>query len=266
MSDQTTLTPVDERLVTFYEDTLIGIRANDGQVYVSVRHICDILGIDDNAQRQRLRRHDILNDGIGVCNLQTPGGLQATYVLRVDLLPLWLTGIRAKSVREAMQPKLMRLQREAAKALWEAFQEGRLTSDPTFEALLEQNTPDVQAYKTALAVTNLARQQILLRARLEAQGQQLQNFEQRLEAIEFELGNDERFLTQSQAMQISQAVKAIGLEMSKRSGKNEFGGIYGELYRHFEITSYKNMPASRFDEAITFLNDWLQAIISAAPF
>jgi len=54
-------------------------------------------------------------------------------VLRVDLVPLFLTGISTISIADASQrPKLERFQDEAARVLWEAFQQGRLTSEPSF--------------------------------------------------------------------------------------------------------------------------------------
>jgi hypothetical protein len=44
-------------------------------------------------------------------------------------------------------------------------------------------------------------------------------------------------VTDDQASQISQAVKAVALALGKQSGRNEFGAVYGELYRKFGITS-----------------------------
>lgn len=95
--------------------------------------MCQALGIDTAGQRQRIQRHTVLARGIGVCNLQTPGGPQSSYVLRVDLVPLWLSGIRTSAVNEEVRPKLERFQEEAATVLWEAFQEGRLTAILAFE-------------------------------------------------------------------------------------------------------------------------------------
>ena len=60
-------------------------------------------------------------------------------------------------VKEEIRPKLQRFQREAAKVLWEAFQEGRLTADPTFEDLMAQDTPEAHAVRMAEAVLQLAR-------------------------------------------------------------------------------------------------------------
>ncbi len=77
---------VEQRTVTFYDDELMAVRADDGQIYVSVRQMCDVLGLDMQAQTRRIERHAILADGLkGVANLATPGGSQKAYVLRVDL-------------------------------------------------------------------------------------------------------------------------------------------------------------------------------------
>ena len=54
--------------------------------------------------------------------------------------------------------------------------------------------------------------------------------------------------------------------MSERSGRNEYGGVYGELYRKFGITSYKLMPAKRFQEAMDFLTNWHQSLVGDEPF
>ena len=45
------LTPIEQKEVTFYDDELTAIRADDGQVDVSSRHMCDALGIQ-RPQRQ----------------------------------------------------------------------------------------------------------------------------------------------------------------------------------------------------------------------
>lgn len=60
------------------------------------------------------------------------------------------------------------------------------------------------------------------------------------------------------ATALSQAVKAIALEMSKRSGRNEYGGVYGEFYRKFGITSYK--------PPFPWVNEVLQTTVNATQF
>lgn len=254
------LVVLDQRGVDFYGDELTAVRASDGQIYVSVRHLCNALGLNQRPQVLRIQRNAILENGYeGEIKLITPGGPQKLGMLRVDLVPLWLAGVSVNAVNEDARPKLERFQREAAKVLWEAFQQGRLTADVDFDALLAQDTPEAQAYKMAAAVMQLARNQLLLRS-------QLSDHEQRLEAIESQLGDTGRNVTPDQASQVSQAVKAVALALGKKTGRNEFGAVYGELYRKFGITGYKMLPARRFDEAMKFLTDWHEDLTGTLPF
>ena len=253
------LAVVEQREVTFYDDELTAVRVEDGDVYVALAQMCGALGIDSQAQTRRIRRQPVLEEGLRrVAISTTHRGAQDAYVLRVDLVPLWLTGISTKALDEEKRPKLERFQREAARVLWQAFQSGRLTADPTFDDLLERDTAAVRAYKTAVAVVQIAEQQVLLEA-------QLQDHERRLEQIEVTLGDPGRQITPEQASQISQAVKAIAMALGKKTGRNEYGGVYGELYRRFDITSYKQLPAQRFQGALEFLTEWYREVTGAKP-
>jgi ferritin-like metal-binding protein YciE len=263
MSD---ITIVEQKLVTLYEDKLLAVKAADNSVYVSINQMCEALSIAAPMQRRRIRDHEILSEGYVLGTVLTEGGEQRATLLRVDLVPLWLIGIQLKSVSEEVYPKLKLFVRRAADVLSEAFSEGRLTADPAFEDLLSTGSPAVQAYKMASAIMQMARQQILLEANLETHKIQLGDHENRLEQIEEQLGDPRRQITPEQAMQISQAVKAIALEIGKRSKRNEYGGVYGELYRRYEINSYKNLPKSKFEDALNWLNEWLQSLIGEAPF
>lgn len=260
MSDKNKLEVVDQREVTFYGDELIAVKAADGNIYVSFRHLCDALGVSRNSQVRRIKRQPILDKGYKGGAIMTPpseegvgGGRQQAGLLRVDLVPLWLAGIDTGRVNEDIRPKLERYQEEVARVLWEAFQAGRLTADPAFSDLLKQDTLAVQAYKTALAVVDLARAQVILES-------QLTDHEKRLEAIEAQLGDPDRFVTRDQASRISQAVKAVAMEYGRKTKRNEYGAVYGELYRKFNIPDYKSLPAAKFQAAMNFLTEWYQSL------
>lgn len=254
---------IEQRDVDFYGDELTAIRAEDGHIYVSLSHLCDALGIDTQGQARRIKRQSILLKGyswVDILSTQPAPQRRRSQVLRVDLVPLFLTGISTKSIAdEARRRKLERFQEEAAVVLWEAFQQGRLTADLSFDELLAQDSPEAQAYKMAQAVLQLARNQLMMRA-------QLTDHEHRLEAIESQLGDTGRNVSPDQASQISQAVKTVALAQGKKTGRNEFGAVYGELYRKFGITGYKMLPARRFDEAMKFLTDWHENLIGKVPF
>jgi len=119
----------------------------------------------------------------------------------------------------------------------------------------------VEAYQLAQSIMKLARNQVLLSGKLE-------DHETRLQRIEADLGNEARYITNSQAMQLSQAVKMLALELGKRTGGNEFQGVWGEIHRQYQISSYLKLPAVRFDEAIGFLREWWESLVDGqdVPF
>jgi hypothetical protein len=263
------LQPIDQKTVDFYGDELSAVLLEDGAIYVSIAHMCDALGVDTQGQTRRIKRNEVLEDGytwVDILSTQPNPQRRRSQVLRLDLVPLFLTGISTKAVKDEIRAKLKRFQREAARVLWQAFQEGRLTADPSFSELLQADTPAVQAYRVLQQLTVLARNQVLLEARLGDHALLIGDLDRRLEQVEDILGDEGRHVTPDQASQISQAVKTVAMKLSKQSGRNEYGGVYGELYRKFGITSYKQLPVAKFDEAMAWLNEWRESIEGEVPF
>lgn len=171
-------------------------------------------------QYRRISRDAVLAESVqGVAVTTTPsadgrgGGLQEMLCLPLKFLPGWLFGINADRVKSELREKIVRYQRECYDVLAEAFVEGRLTADPSFDDLLSSDTPAAQAYKMAAAIMKMARQQLMLEAQVDSHATQLAQHEQRLEEIESTLGDPRRFVTPDQAMQISQAVKTIATDL-----------------------------------------------------
>ena len=262
--EEKALVPIEERQVEFYGDELTAVLIQEGdrqEIYVPIRPITEYMGLAWSGQFERLQRDAILSDSIrGVRVTRTPGrggGTQEMVALPLKFIPGWLFGISVNRVREELRERILRYQRECYDVLWEAFQEGRLTSDESFEALLDRADPDiVQAYQMARAVVRLARNQILLEARVT---DRLESHERRLEDIEERIGIAGT-VTEEQAQHISQAVKAIAYRLGERTGRNEYGGVYGQLYSKFGVTSYKLLPASKYEDAISWLTEWWQEI------
>ena len=267
MSDEKALVPVEQKIVEFYGDTLVAVRTSLQGIYVPVKPICELLGVDWNGQRRRINRDPVLSEEVqGVDVTSIPGGTQTMLCLPLDYISGFLFGLNPTRTKPELQERIIRYQRECYKVLAEAFQDGRLTADPTFSELLQSESPAAQAYKMARAMMELARNQLLLESRLETHGARLDEHDRRLEEVEATLGDSGRHVTPDQAMQVSQAVKTVAMKLSVASRRNEYGGVYGELYRKFGITSYKQLPAAKFDEAMRWLNEWRENIEGDAPF
>jgi hypothetical protein len=257
MSDSKALVPQAERFVDFYGDR-INLLLLEETAYVPLKPIADFLGLAWSSQRQRTMRDNVMSKRVKNLPVTAADGSQREMLcLPLDLLPGWLFGISVSRVKESLQEKLDRYREECFQVLWEAFQEGRLTADPNLEEILQTDTPAVQTYKMLQAMAQMARNQVLLEARLSGR---LAEHEDRLERIEAELAYPERTITPEQAANLSQAIKAIAMELSNRSGRNEYGGVYGELYRRFKIPAYRELPARRYQEAMDWLKEWWQSL------
>jgi len=93
----------------------------------------------------------------------------------------------------------------------------------------------------------------------------LTNHETRLETLESTISPGAA-ITEDEASQISQAVKAVAIAMGDKTKRNEFGAVCGEMYRKLGVTSYKMLPVDRFEEAMDWLNDWYQSLEGDSAF
>jgi hypothetical protein len=275
MSDERALTVIQQQDVPFYEESITVVRVEGGTIFVPIRPICERIGIDWSSQSKRIHRDPVLSaEARRVVVMTTHRGGQETLCLPLEFMHGWLFGLNASRAHPDLREALIRYQRDCYRVLAEAFAQNRVTAAPTVEGvaieelLQSADDPEAQAYRMALAIANIARQQLVLRYQTSQHSATLSDHEQRLGLIEARLQDSARFIDAGQASRISQAVKTIALEIGRRSGRNEFGGVYGELYRRFGITGYKELPAGRFDEAITFLRHWYQTLTDNAdlPF
>lgn len=270
MSDSA-LVPLEQKAVIFYDDEVTAVLADEGgrqQIYVPVRPLCDYLGLNWSGQQQRINRDPVLSDVKGVCVIHTPGGSQEMLCIPLDFLNGWLFGVSASRVKESIRERLITYQRECYRVLADAFlgpEAREVAASPTEVSLY-------QVREMGLAIARMAEEQIVFERRLTTTEGRLEkaavvygDLTKRVETLEQRMGPGQP-VTEDQASQISQAVKAVAMTLSKTSGSNQYGSVYGELYRKFGITSYKLLPARRFNEAMEFLTEWNNQLVGEEPF
>ena len=246
------LVPVEERIVEFYGDEIKGVRvtrspSGRSEFFVPLRPLCDYLGITYTGQRERIERDPVLSSKLASVIIDTAGGPQEMQCLLLDYLNGWLFGINANRINPKNRERVIRYQEECYVVLRDAFQ-GTRAGDPL-----------AQVEQLGQALITLAREQREFNSRLEGTEERVEEIGRRLVAVENRVSPGEP-VTEEQAQQISQAVKAIAYKLSERSGRNEYGGVYSQLYGKFGITSYKLLPASRYEEAMSFLSEWWQQV------
>lgn len=269
MSEQTALVPTEIRTVAFYDDEITGALVQvegELQVYVPLRPLARFLGLNWSAQYRRTLRDEVLAPEIrGVAIMATPqdGGTQEMLCLPLDLLPGWLFGITTNKVKEEYREKIKRYRRECYRRLWDAF---KYDIVQVAAPLVPQPSSAAMAYELAVAVQNLAREQMELEQRMSnaaqwAKGttQWMKAIDARVNELEVRLSTDAE-ITNSQAAEVSLTVKTVANALEKRGTINPYGRVYGELYRKFGIASYKQMPQSRYDEVLRWLREWFDEL------
>ena len=274
------LQPLEQKTVIFYDDEITAVLvAGDKrqEVYVPVRPICDFLGIDWSSQRRRINRDPVLSEvtmsvvitATDISPKSRRPQTSSMLCLPLDFLNGWLFGVSAQRVKSELRERVITYQRECYKILSDAFQE---TQEE--QTAVTPNIAALQQVKAlGQALISLAEEQIEQEIRLSQTEQRLDqavvvvgDLTKRVEVVEGQLGDPGRKVTPGQATNVSQAVKAVAMALSKASGRNEYGGVYGELYRRYEVPSYRELPAGKYDAVMAWLNEWLQSISSDHPF
>ena len=269
MSDEKALVPIEQRTITFYDDELMAVVAPDETVYVPMRPMVEGLGLGWSGAQQRISRDPVLSEvsmSVRITRTDIDQGSRQPRTSYMLALPLdyingFLFGIQSARVKPELRPAVIRYQRECFRVLADAF-----LNKPQPPTPPQEMSPAMIAVQQAEAVYKLALQHAALEARMLGHEIVLFDHEQRIGSIEDQLTDTGRLVSPDQASQISQAVKAVAIAQGKVSGKNEFGAVYGELYRRFGITSYKQLPAARFGEAMAFLTDWFRDLTGNEAF
>ena len=261
------LIPTREQIVDFYGDAILAAQTDDETIYVPLRPICDALGLGWSGQYERLKRDPVLSEmRRGVRVTRTPGtggGTQEMIALPLKILPGWLFGISAARVRPELRDKILRYQRECYDVLWNAFKADVL---PTPLPLASNLSGARLALEMAEAVASLARQQLALEERVSTIADYLRGYipttdrrlhehDQRLTSLELQLAAGAT-ITEAQAAEIALAVKNVGQALAAGGDRNGYARVYSELYRRFRVSSYKNLPAARYQEVLDWLSGW----------
>ena len=265
------LAPLREQTVDFYGDRIPVAQAEDGELYVPVRPLITFLGLDPTAQRRRIARDNVLQARARLVLFTGADGFRRDMLcLPLDLLPGWLFGVTTSKVKPELAEKIDRYRAECFKVLWQAF---RADIVPAAGPPPVDLSPAEQALVLAEAVANLARQQLGYEGRLaqyegqltDVAGRQqvmaeylrgfIQRTEGRLTALEMHLSAGAT-VSEAQAAELALTVKNVARALEQRGTANAYQRVYSEMYRRYRISSYKSLPAARYQEVLDWLAGW----------
>ncbi len=263
----------------FYGDQIHAALATDEEIYVPIRPICEALGLTWPGQWERIKGDPVLGDAVRSVQVSlTERGVRAALCLPLKFIPGWLFGIQTRRVKPELRDRILRYQRECYDVLWNAFKGDILPAAPPAEVL--DLSPIEQALALAEAVAALARQQLEMegrvgtmaeytrtfiqktRGQLAAHADHLAAHEERIGALELHISGGAT-ISEAQAAEIAGAVKAVAMLLTAAGDANGFGRVWGELYRRYRVTSYHNLPSTRYAEALGWLQGWYGELVAA---
>lgn len=112
---------IEQQAVPFLDDDLMAALTEAGSIFVTLPGMCNALGLNTQAQLRRIRRTKALNKGLRRVLLDTKGGEQLIYCLRIDRVALWLGGLQTDNLKEEFRPKIELYQDELAPVATKVF-------------------------------------------------------------------------------------------------------------------------------------------------
>ncbi len=290
MEDEEAIKPRSEKLVDFYGDVIPVAQTAGDEIFVPIRPLAVFLGLDQSGQRQRIQRDPVLaKKARQVMMKSADGRVREQLCLPLDLLPGWLFGITTGKMSAEMAEKLNRYREQCFRVLWNAFKQDILPYTPAPHS--SGLSPAEVALEIANAVQHLAQQQVDMehrlattegkqeamanymrgfiqdtRQRLHQAEQGLQQADQRLIGLEMQL-DPASAITEQQAVDLAIAVKTLAHELEAHSNvgsfTNGYAKVYSEMYRRYNIKSYKSLPRNRFDEVMGWLRQWYDEVVQS---
>jgi hypothetical protein len=274
----------DQRQIEVLGDRLLATRVEDGSIYLPVRALCDSLGLDRAAQVRRIKRDEAMQEDLQEIDVETSSGTQTMQFLRLETVPYWLSGVSVNKINPQLRDKLLAYKRWVVRKVYEAFvlefgAEGQ-SSATTSLATNGSNNISTLAHvrELGLALARLAEEQMALERRQHLTNVEVEQLSQRMNKAASVVGQildrvnrlEERTspagkgaITSEQAAEISLAVKAIAGEMARRDQKesNPYQRVFVALYQRYGIVTYKQLPADRFTDAISWLQEWYESLL-----
>jgi hypothetical protein len=270
---------IEQRTISFFGDDMITALTKSG-IYITLPGMCKAMGLNTQAQMRSILNTNKLRIHLRSLTLKTRGGLQEVNCSAAQQVPMWLIGIESSKAKPAFQAKIDLFHDRLAPKAMRVFQDvvgmrdivpvmtaPAVVADPAVYARLVQQYDELAGLVLDLHdhVLSLARVPDQLEhalRMLESLAERQDETEHAIEKLEAKTAG----LTPAQLAKVREAIEIIARDSEGKPTAMDYAGVYRALYRRFKVNSYKAIPTTRFDEAMTYLRDlWRNATSGAVP-
>lgn len=239
---------LEQKLIDFEGGQILGFKTEDGQIWMGVRKTCIDIGLtEDQAKRQvkNLKEDIVLSQGVSNLTLPTNGGEQQVFVIKEDLVTLWLAKISLTPKMQKENPKavekLITYQVKASKVLHNAFM-GTIEKKQEFYNDMELKGEFVELKGT------------------------INSLESKISEMDKTMGVLilSATINSYQAKQLNKLVRErvstmLGGAHSpkyKKESRMYFKNLWLGLCDTFQVSEYRDLNPLNFNDAVTYINNW----------
>lgn len=234
--------------IPFNGNTLLGVRTEDGKVWLAVKKACLDIGLNENQARTEIKKIQealLFKNGCKKLSVKFDTQVRETLFLLEKFVPMWLAQINLTPAMQRKYPqavqKLLQYQLEAATVLHKAF------------------------YNTENQKTTF-HDRMGLDGRIEVMTVQINNMENILEEQREDLKTvmENMTLSTRQQQKLYKAAKdrinfLLGGAHSKEykyKSKSYFINLWNDFKEKYSCGSYKDLNPKYYDIAFDYISEW----------
>lgn len=238
------------KLIDFEGDKLLGVKTEDGRIFLGVKKACVDIGLSENQARNEIKKVQnnlLFTRHKSVINLSVKFDTQYrdTILLEEKDIPIWLAQITLTSKMQKDKPetieKILLYQDKCAKVLHEAFMSTEEQKQEFFNDM------------------GLKGEIVELKGQLKKNTQQLINTENKLNTL-----IDSSTINSRQAQKLLHCAKdRVGTILGgahsskyKKESRMYFKNLWLSFCREFEVNTYKDLNPLNYNDGFRFIENW----------
>lgn len=258
--------PHEQLPVPLFDGVVLAVRAADGRIYLDLRDLCATLGLDPSSQRRRIQASEELRLAPFRVTIDQQQLRTRDFLLLEDV-PVWLLSIQQRRVAPEVRERFTYVKTYLVDAVRRAF--NLLTGLPDAPSSAVEELSDLDRIDLALnQLVELGRRQDAIeqsqeraRSAYRDLNALLRDLRERVQALE---AHARTRLTPSQRGTLYRMVQTWGQARAERTTTGAPGvairKCWGEFNARFGISTYTDLPAARYDEAVQFVKDQYQTL------
>lgn len=242
--------------------------APNGMGFVSLKSICDMFGLNREAQRRRIGRQDsYYRPYTALMELTTDGGKQSVFCVRADAVPIFLTGVSLERLKDSEgKARLRAFLEEAHNVLAEHFE---LSERGELDFHRDALARAVAMHEQVEGKISDAVDEALIRMREEhvAKVQEIREafseLRRTVRHMEKYVGPGER-LTPEQLGQLKQTVDRLAALMQEKRGiSRPYQGIYVDIFNRAGVSRTEHIRQEFLPDILVYLDDQINALLKS---